>query len=75
MLKQKKMTCVIDNLDENKAVLKFDDGQKLTVSIDCLPDETEEGGVMSVFFGRSIEETQDREAKAKNILNQILKKK
>lgn len=74
MLKEKKLICVVDNLDEKKAVLKFDDGQKLTVDIDCLPDETEEGGVMTVFFGSSVEATQDREAKAKNILNQILKK-
>ena len=75
MGKNKKLTCVIDRLEDNKAVLKFDDGQKLTIPLDILPEESVEGSVLEIILGGGNHRAEEERAKqAKALLNQILKK-
>ncbi|MCX6778921.1 MAG: DUF3006 domain-containing protein [Candidatus Magasanikbacteria bacterium] len=75
MAKEKKVSCVIDRLEEDKAVLKFDDGQKLTIAIDFLPEDSVEGSVLDINFKEEGGAEEERAKQAKAILNQILKNK
>jgi len=70
----KKKSCVIDRLEEEKAVLKFDNGQILNVEIDFLPDGVGEGSVLDINFQDDEKEKENRELVAKSLLNEILKK-
>lgn len=70
----KKLTCVIDRLEEEKAVLKFDDGQTLNISIEFLPDDVGEGSVIDVNFLGNEKGEEERGVSAKSLLNEILKK-
>lgn len=75
MSKIKKISCVIDRLEETKAVLKFDDGQTLIVDIDFLPEGVGEGKVLDFdLVGQNNRAEEDRSKQAKALLNEILKK-
>lgn len=73
--KVKKLQATIDRLEEDKAVLKFADGQTLTVALEFLPDEAGEGDVLSLSWGSDNVATENKEAMAKAMLNELLKKK
>ena len=68
------LQATIDRFEENYAVVAFDNGDILNISIDELPEGAEEGAVL--YFHPTIEPEagNDREALAKTILNTILKK-
>jgi len=67
-------TAIIDRLEEEKAVLKFSDGQTLNVPIDLLPEEAKEGNVLNILFGENSAVKEKKENQAKAILNEILKR-
>ncbi|MBI4142710.1 DUF3006 domain-containing protein [Candidatus Uhrbacteria bacterium] len=66
------MRCTIDRLETDVAVLRNDDGQELAVPIAELPDGVGEGDVLEVRFGQDVEATDDRAARARDVLNEIL---
>ncbi len=66
---------VIDRFEKNQAVIRTDDGQELLWPIENLPDGTTEGGAIRLIVSASENDTQEREAIAKALLNQILQPK
>lgn len=66
------MQVVVDRLEDDRAVLRTDDGQELVVPLAEFPDGTGEGDVLNVTFGADTKETEHRAASAKDILNEIL---
>lgn len=71
---KKNLSATVDRFEEEKAVLKFADGQTLNVPIACLPENIGEGSVLSVYFGEEDKAvTEEKNEQAKNLLNEILK--
>ena len=66
------MRAILDRFEENKAVLRTDDGQELTVSKTELPKGAKEGTAFFLLFSESASEEEAREKLAKSILNEIL---
>lgn len=65
---------IIDRFEENYAVVVFDNGDVLNVSIEELPDDTEEGSVIYFHPSRAADAQIEKTELAKAILNNILKK-
>lgn len=65
------MKVTIDRIEENKAVLIFDNSQELLIDITELPKDSKEGDVLEIIFQSSLESAQ-RQQQAKAILNEIL---
>lgn len=63
----------IDRLEENFAIIILASGQRVDWPISALPDDLEEGDAITFSINEDAKETTDREALAKEILNQILK--
>lgn len=70
----KKIEAIVDRLEEDKAVLKID-SQTLIVPLESLPEETGEGSVLCFSFSADTAAADDKNALAKAVLNEILKKK
>lgn len=68
-----KLEAIVDRLEEDKAVLKIG-GQTLIVPLESLPDETGEGSVLYFSFSADAAAGEDKNALAKAVLNEILKK-
>lgn len=68
------LEAIVDRLEEDKAVLKIG-RQSLVVPLDCLPEETGEGAVLRFSFSAEPAVAEDKNALAKAVLNEILKKK
>lgn len=64
----------VDRFEENYAVVVFDNDDVLNISIEELPEGTEEGSVIYFHPTREPEAKSAKEALAKTILNTILKK-
>ncbi|MEK7508739.1 MAG: DUF3006 family protein [Patescibacteria group bacterium] len=67
------LEAIVDRLEEDKAVLKIA-RQSLVVPLESLPDETGEGTVLYLSFSAEPAATEDKNALAKAVLNEILKK-
>lgn len=67
------LEAIVDRLEEDKAVLKIG-GQSLVVPLECLPEETGEGSVLHLSFSTDAVAADDKNAMAKAVLNEILKK-
>lgn len=70
--------CSVDRLEEDKAVLLFDDGEEKVVEKDELPFELREGMVLKQEGGvlsPDEKETAGRRTEAAVLLNKILSKK
>lgn len=63
----------IDRLEEDFAVIILSGGGRIDWPISALPDDLEEGDAITFSINEDAKETDDREALAKEILNQILK--
>lgn len=68
------LLAVLDRYEGQKAVLRFDDGQSLTVSKDLLFGEFKEGDSLIFFFTKDKNIQVARENFAKDILNTLLNK-
>lgn len=66
------MRMVIDRRDGDRAVLRADDGQELTVAVAELPKGVSDGSVLTVSLRTDVAATEDRTAQAREILNEIL---
>ncbi len=64
---------IIDRLEENFAVIMLTGGGRVDWPISALPDDLEEGDAITFSINEDAKETKDREALAKELLNQILK--
>ncbi len=70
-----KLKATIDRFEDQKAVLIFPDGQELIIDRDQLGSNLKAGDVIHINFIYDQKETQAQENLAKNILQEILKKK
>lgn len=64
--------CVIDRIEEKIAVLKTDEGE-VTLPHALLPDGVGEGTVLYVRVAPAPDETKEKKAQAKELLNALLK--
>lgn len=62
----------IDRIENNKAVLKSDDGMTIAWPVDRLPSGAKEGAVFLFNIKGDKEKEIDKREFAKNILNEIL---
>jgi hypothetical protein len=68
------LKAVIDRIEDNKAVIRTDDGQNLLWPIENLPEDTSEGSVVYINLNKSELEEKERENLAKDILNEVMNK-
>ncbi|NQT50333.1 DUF3006 domain-containing protein [Candidatus Kuenenbacteria bacterium] len=66
------LKATIDRIEEDKAVLIFDDGQKLIVPINKLPANSTAGKVLELNLIANEDVTEEKENLAKDVLNEIL---
>ena len=64
---------VVDRIEGEQAVLKFDDGQTLLWPRDKWPIEASEGMALKIVLMTESDEEAEREKIAKAVLNEILK--
>ncbi|NIP32814.1 DUF3006 domain-containing protein [Candidatus Saccharibacteria bacterium] len=69
------MNGVIDRFEENKAVIKLDDGQQVIWPASELPERLTEGDNLRLVLSTVGDGTAEREEMAKAVLNKILKDK
>lgn len=67
------LTGTIDRLEENRAVIRTDDGQQIIWPIAKMPDGTSEGDVVKIAINNDQSETLAKEKIAKAVLNELLK--
>lgn len=68
-------TATVDRFEEDKAVIRFDDGQELVIDGALLPEGTAEGARVNLnFTGNQADET-ERVEQARAVLNEILQGK
>jgi len=70
---QKYITCTVDRIEGNFAVLKTDDGQTINWPADKLSGDASEGSTVRLILSTSKTDEEEREKTAKAVLNQILK--
>jgi|GEM_PF-572429 hypothetical protein len=63
----------IDRLENNKAIIKTEDGQLLNWPINILPGDTTEGEAVELCLCSDKAETFNKESIAKAVLNEIFK--
>lgn len=66
------LACTFDRWVNGRAVLRFSDGQELTVARRFLPKEIHEGQTLEVHFHTEAMAMQQREDLARAILKEIL---
>ena len=66
------LTATIDRIEEDKAILVFDDGQKLIIPINKLPANSSAGKILEINLNANENETNEKERLAKDVLNEIL---
>ena len=64
----------IDRFEEEYAVIKLDDGQTLDWPLQNLPEEMAEGEAVKIYIKPDDVETGANAAKAKELLNELLKR-
>ena len=64
---------VIDRVEGDKAVIKLDDGQQVIWPVSDLPEGLTEGNNLRLVIFTAQDDTREREALARQILNEILK--
>ena len=67
-----KILLTIDRFEENKAVLKTEDGDTIIWPKNKLPENIKEGSVLNFIISRDAETEEEKKELAKNILNEIL---
>jgi len=67
-----RMRCTIDRFEQDRAVLRTDDGQTLVVHRAELPANVVAGGVILARFTDDATATADRHERARTILNELL---
>lgn len=67
------LQATLDKFTDNKAVLRFADGQELTIEKSKLPKNISTGDQLSVMIKNSKELTREKQQQAKDLLNEILK--
>ncbi len=65
---------VVDRFEENKAVVKLDNGQQILWPKENLSADIKEGSVVDLVIINEESEQKEREKTAKTLLNEILKK-
>jgi phosphoribosylaminoimidazole carboxylase (NCAIR synthetase) len=65
-------TITIDRFEEDKAVLKTEDGQTIIWPKNNLPKNTHEGSVLIFSIKTNQEIEEEKKQTAKNILNELL---
>lgn len=63
---------VIDRIEENKAVIKLDDGQQVIWPVSELPEGLTEGNNLRLVLYTAPDDTKNQEEMARAILNKIL---
>ena len=66
------LTAVIDRFEEDRAVLRFQDGQELTIPKDRLTGSMNESSSVRVYVMDDAIDQKRREDLAKSILNELL---
>ncbi|MEI7792734.1 MAG: DUF3006 domain-containing protein [Candidatus Berkelbacteria bacterium] len=66
------LEATLDRIEEDKAVLQIKDGGDFVIDKKYLPKEAKEGEIVVVTFATNQAETDRREKKAREILNEIL---
>lgn len=66
------MKVIIDRFENNKAVIKFKDGESFLFPIKYLKEGVTEGDTLDLSFSKDKLETSKQENLAKDILNEIL---
>ena len=69
------MNGVIDRIEEQRAVIKLDDGQQVIWPASELPERLTEGDNLRLVLSTVGDGTAEREEMAKAVLNKILKDK
>jgi len=69
------MNGVIDRIEEQRAVIKLDDGQQVIWPASELPERLTEGDNLRLVLSTVGDVTAEREEMAKAVLNKILKDK
>ena len=69
------LVATVDRLEDDQAVLRFDDGQELVVPVALLPDGTGEGARVTLSFVGNAADESGRAAHARDVLNEILQGK
>lgn len=67
------MQATIDRIENNKAVLKTNDGQEWLWPADQLPKDAQEGSVVELEIKSDKESEREREKLARAVLNEVLR--
>jgi len=62
----------LDRIEEDKAVLQVADGSDFIIDRKYIPKEAKEGESLVITFATNRADTEQREKKAREILNEIL---
>ncbi len=68
----KNIQATIDRIEEDKAVLIFEDSQKLFVPINALPKNSLAGQALEISLLPNRSKTESQETLARDVLNEIL---
>lgn len=74
LLNKYSLTGAIDRIEEDKAVIRLNDGQEIFWPSEKLPEDAKEGEVVRIKLFTSSTESEEREKIAKRLLEEILKK-
>lgn len=64
---------VIDRIEEDKVVCQFEDGTKITVPLNRMPDDVGEGDSVFLSIDKDKPGSVKEKADAKELLNELLK--
>ncbi len=68
------LKATVDRVEEDKAVLILEDGQKLIIPLKYLADNIKESDVVYLNISLNPAETEFKQKQAKDLLQEILKK-
>jgi hypothetical protein len=74
LLNKYSLTGVLDRIEEDKAIIRLDDGQEILWPKSKLPEESKEGEVIKIKLSTNRNDTEEREKIVKKLLEEILKR-
>ncbi len=74
LLNKYSLSGTLDRIEEDKAVIRLDDGQEIFWAREKLPQNVKEGELVRIKLFTSDTESEEREKIARKLLEEILKK-
>ena len=69
---QNKITGKLEGIEDDKAVVRFSDGQTIHIPLTLLPQSVQVGDNVNLYISTENMEEKDRNQLAKDILNEVL---